>query len=182
MKYVNDIHKKYGERKLKTFPTCDIFKYKIQYRLINGVRVVKPLDHVRFIKKEAEDLLESKYGWKSYQHKHYESRFTRFFEAYWLPRKFGFDKRRNQFSSLILTGQMTREAALERISKPELPEDELIKEFEYVAKKLDFTVDELRGYFNGENKTFRDYKNNYQLIQLGTKIMQMLGLEKRAFK
>lgn len=182
MKYVNDIHGKFGERPLKTFPRCDIFKYKIQYRLINGVRVVKPLDYTRYIKKEAEDLLENLYGWQRYKHKHHESRFTRWYEAFWLPRKFGFDKRKNHLSSLVLTGQMTREAALKRVSEPELPEDELMKEFEYVAKKLGFTTDELWSYFNGPNKNFKDYKNNYKLIQLGTKVMQLLGLEKRAFK
>ena len=77
---------------------------------------------------------------------------------------------------------MTREDALKRVSEPELPEDELRKETEYVAKKLGFTHEELMSFFNGPNKTFRDYKNNYKLIQLGTKLMQMLGLEKRAFK
>jgi len=182
MKYVNDIHKKFGERKLVTFPRCDIFKYKIQYRLLNGVRVVKPLDHTRFIKKEAEDLLEREYGWQRYKHKHHESRFTRWFEAFWLREKFGFDKRKNHLSSLVLTGQMSREDALKRVSEPELPADELKSETEYVAKKLGFTMDELMGYFNGPNKTFQDYKNNYKLIQAGTKVMQMLGLEKRSFK
>lgn len=182
MKYVNDIHKKFGEKKLMTFPRCDIFKYKILYRLVYGIRVVKPLDNVPFIKKDAEKLLNDLYGWQGYQHKHHESRFTRFFESFWLPRKFGFDKRKNHLSSLILTGQADRDQVLDRISRPELPEDELIKEFEYVAKKLDFTTEELWGYFNGPNKTFEDYKNNYKLIQLGTKVMQMLGLEKRSFK
>ncbi len=182
MKYVRDIHHKFGERKLETFPTCDIFKYKIQYRFINGVRVVKPLDHMRFIKKEAEDLLRDKFGWQSYQHKHHESRFTRFSESFWLPRKFGFDKRKNHLSSLILTGQADRETVLDRISKPELPEDELMKEFDYVAKKLDFTTDELWGYFKGENKSFKDYKSNFKWITLGTRLMQLLGIEKRAFK
>lgn len=182
MKYVNDIHGKFGERKLKTFPTCDIFKYKIQYRVINGVRVVKPLDSVPFIKKEAEQMLKDLYGWQGYQHKHHESRFTRFYESFWLPRKFGYDKRKNHLSSLILTGQADRNQVLDRISRPELPEDELMKEFEYVAKKLDFTVDELWEQFNKPNRTFNDYKNNHKLIQLGTKIMQILGLEKRAFK
>lgn len=182
MRYVRDIHNKFGERKLKTFPTCDIFKYKIQYRLLNGIRVVKPLDKIPFSKEAAIVLLEKEFGWQRYQHKHHESRFTRFFEAYWLPRKFGFDKRKNHLSSLVLTNQMTREAALDRVSRPELPEDELLKEFEYVAKKLDFTVEELRSYFEGPNKTFRDYKNNYKWITLGTRIMQFLGLEKRAFK
>ncbi|MGZ5255031.1 MAG: N-acetyl sugar amidotransferase [Flavitalea sp.] len=182
MKYVNDIHKKFGERKLVSFPRCDIFKYKIQYRLINGVRVVKPLDHTRFIKKEAEDLLESEYGWQRYKHKHHESRFTRWYEAFWLREKFGFDKRKNHLSSLVLTGQMTREAALKRVSEPELPADELKKETEYVAKKLGWTTDQLMEYFAGPNKTFNDYKNNHKLIQAGTKVMQLLGLEKRAFK
>lgn len=182
MKYVNDIHNKFGERKFETFPRCDIFKYKIQYRLINGVRVVKPLDSVPFIKKEAEQLLKDLYGWQGYQHKHHESRFTRFYESFWLPRKFGYDKRKNHLSSLILTGQADRDQVLDRISRPELPEEELMKEFEYVAKKLDFTTEELWSYFNGPNKTFEDYKNNHKLIQLGTKVMQLLGLEKRAFK
>jgi N-acetyl sugar amidotransferase len=182
MRYVNDIHKKFGERPLKTFPTCDIFKYKIQYRFLNNVRMVKPLDSMRYIKKEAEDSLEQKFGWQRYQHKHHESRFTRFYEAFWLRNKFGFDKRKNHLSSLVLTGQMTREAALDRVSRSELPEDELLKEFEYVAKKLDFTVEELWSYYKGTNKTFKDYKNNYRWITLGTKIMQLLGLEKRAFK
>lgn len=182
MKYVNDIHKKFGELELKTFPTCDIFKYKIWYRLYYGIRVVKPLDNLPFYKEEATQLLERKFGWQRYQHKHHESRFTRFYESYWLPRKFGFDKRKNHLSSLVLTGQLARDAALERVSKPELPEEELEKEFEYVAKKLDFTIEELRGYFAGTNKTYMDYKNNSKLIALGTKVMQLLGLEKRAFK
>ncbi|MGV3684500.1 MAG: N-acetyl sugar amidotransferase [Daejeonella sp.] len=182
MRYVRDIHDQFGEIPLKTFPTCDIFKYKIQYRLLNGVRVVKPLDSVPFMKEDAIQTLEDKFGWQRYQHKHHESRFTRFYESYWLPRKFGFDKRKNHLSSLILTGQLTREAALERVSKPELPEQELLAEFEYVAKKLDFTVDELRDYFEGSNKTFKDYKNNYKLITLGTRVLQFLGVEKRAFK
>lgn len=182
MRYVRTIHNKFGERKLETFPTCDIFKYKILYRLVHGVRVVKPLDYVPFVKKDAEELLKELYGWQGYQHKHHESRFTRFYESFWLPRKFGYDKRKNHLSSLILTGQADREQVLDRISRPELPEDELLKEFEYVAKKLDFTTEELWSYFNGTNKTFKDYNNNYKLIQLGTKVMQLLGLEKRAFK
>lgn len=182
MRYVRDIHNKFGERPLKTFPTCDIFKYKIQYRLLNGVRVVKPLDSIPFEKEVATKLLEEKFGWQRYQHKHHESRFTRFYESYWLPRKFGFDKRKNHLSSLILTNQLNRKDALDRVSRPELPEPELLQEFEYVAKKLDFTVEELQYYFEGPNKTFRDYKNNFKLITLGTRVLQLLGIEKRAFK
>ena len=182
MTYVNDIHSKFGTIPLKTFPTCDILKYKIVYRYFHGVRVVKPLDHVPFIKNDVIKELSEKLGWQPYPHKHHESRFTRFFESYWLPRKFGFDRRKAHFSSLILTNQMAREAALERISRPELPEKELEQEFEFVAQKLGLTVEELRQYFNGQNKSYKDYKTKHKIITLGTRIMQFLGVEKRAFK
>lgn len=179
---IMDIHNKFGKKALKTFPVIDIFKYKIVYRYVYGMEVFKPLNLVPYIKVEAEKLLNEKFGWEKFQHKHHESRFTRFYEDYWLPRKFGFEKRRAHFSSLILTGQMTRDEALDRISRPELSEDFLEKEFEYVAHKLDFTTDELREIFNGKNKTFHDYKNKRSLIGLGAKVMRVMGLEKRLFR
>lgn len=179
---VYDIHKKFGKRQLKTFPIVDILSYKIYYRYILGMKVFKPLNYLPYIKTDAENLLKEKFGWDSFQHKHHESRFTRFYEDYWLPRKFGFEKRRAHFSSLILTGQMTREDALDRISRPELSEEFLQKEFEYVAEKLDLTKQELVEIFNSPNKTFHDYKNKIGLIGLGAKIMTLLGLEKRLFR
>jgi N-acetyl sugar amidotransferase len=179
---VKDIHTKFGKRPLKTFPLVDIFTYKIYYRYVLGMQVFKPLNLVPYIKKEAEQLLIERFGWEPFQHKHHESRFTRFYEDFWLPRKFGFEKRRAHFSSLILTDQMSREEALERISNPELSEEFLQKEFDYVADKLDLTRDELQEIFNGENKTFHDYKNKIKLIGLGAQVMQKLGLEKRLFR
>jgi N-acetyl sugar amidotransferase len=112
-----DIHRRFGTRPLQTFPLADILKFKIYYRFVKGVRVVKPLNHFRYIKEEAMQELVDKFGWQKYAHKHYESRFTRFYESYWLPKKFGYDKRRAHFSSLILTGQLSRDGALERISR-----------------------------------------------------------------
>tara|TARA_A100001035_G_scaffold277477_1_gene274369 strand:+ start:23 stop:1171 length:1149 start_codon:yes stop_codon:yes gene_type:complete len=179
---VLDIHKQFGTKELKTFPIIDIFEYKVVYKYLYGMKVFKPLNLVPYIKKDAEKLLEHKFGWEKFKHKHHESRFTRFFEDYWLPKKFGFEKRRAHFSSLILTGQMTREEALNRISKPELDEKFLEKEFEYVANKLDLTVNELQILFEGKNKTFRDYKSKIKLIKFGATVMQKLGLEKRLFR
>lgn len=179
---IMDIHKKFGKRELKTFPIVDILDYKIYYKYVLGMQVYKPLNCVPYNKKEVERMLFDKYGWESFQHKHHESRFTRFFEDYWLPRKFGYEKRRAHFSSLILTGQMTRDEALERISKPELSEEFLQKEFEYVANKLDLTKEELQEIFEGENKTYNDYKNKRKLIGLGAQTMRKLGLEKRLFR
>lgn len=181
-KLILDIHKKFGKKELKTFPIVDILNYKIYYRYILGMKVFKPLNLVPYNKKEVENFLNDKYGWESFQHKHHESRFTRFYEDFWLPRKFGFEKRRAHFSSLILTGQMTREEALNRISKPELSEDFLQKEFDYVADKLDLTRDELQLIFDQPNKTFKEYKNKIGLIKLGAKVMMKLGLEKRLFR
>ncbi|MCD5987019.1 N-acetyl sugar amidotransferase [Pseudomonas sp. CDFA 553] len=179
---LKDIHSRFGKRPLKTFPIVDILVYKLYYRYILGMEVVKPLNLVPYIKQDAENTLERLFGWKRFQHKHHESRFTRFYEDYWMPKKFGFEKRRAHFSSLIMTGQMTREAALERISRPELDEQFLSSEFEYVANKLDLTVDELQSIFNGQNKTCLDYKNKRFLIGIGARVMSALGLERRLFR
>jgi N-acetyl sugar amidotransferase len=180
--FVKDLHEKFGTRPLKTFPLIDVLVYKIYYQYILGMKIFKPLNLVPFIKKDAEILLKEKFGWESFPHKHHESRFTRFFEDYWLPRKFGFDRRKAHFSSLILTGQMTREEALNRIKKPELSEEFLKQEFKYIADKLDLTVDELQKLFDGKNKTFHDYKTKIKVIKLGAKILTYLGLEKRLFR
>lgn len=181
-KLIKDIHSKFGKKELKTFPIVDILNYKIYYKYILGMEVYKPLNSLPYIKKDVEQLLLDKFGWEKFQHKHHESRFTRFYEDYWMPKKFGYQKRKAHFSSLILTGQMTREEALDRVSRPELSEEFLQKEFEYVANKLDLTTDELQKIFEGENKTFNDYKNKRKLIGLGAQSMRFLGLEKRLFR
>jgi N-acetyl sugar amidotransferase len=179
---VKNIHAKYGSKKLQSFPIVDLIEYKLYYRYVLRMQVFKPLNHIPFIKADAEKLLNEKFGWEPFQHKHHESRFTRFYEDYWLPRKFGYEKRRAHFSSLILTGQMTREEALDRISRPELSEEFLQKEFEYVADKLGITKEELQEIFDGKNKSFHDYRTKIKFIKLGATIMQKLGLEKRLFR
>jgi len=177
-----DIHSRFGKRPLETFPLVDILVSKIFYQRILGMKVAKPLNMVPFIKKDAEEELHRRFGWQKFQHKHHESRFTRFYEDYWLPRKFGFQKRRAHFSSLIMTGQMTRDHALEKISHPEMDEHFLQQELEYVANKLDLTTNELQEVFDGKNKTYQDYQNKRWLIGLGTNVLRWLGLEKRFFR
>lgn len=177
-----DIHKRFGKRPLKTFPLVDILTYKILYQRVLGMEIVKPLNLVPYVKKDAEAELERRFGWQKFKHKHHESRFTRFYEDYWMPRKFGYEKRRAHFSSLIMTGQMTRDEALERIAKPEMDDQFLKTEFEFVANKLGLSVDELQAIFDGENKTYRDYKNKRFLIGIGSRVMSALGLERRLFR
>ncbi|MCW8889566.1 MAG: N-acetyl sugar amidotransferase [Sedimenticola sp.] len=181
-KLILDIHRKYGKRPLDSFPLVDIFIYKILYQRLLGMKIVRPLNLVPYIKKDAEIELERRFGWQKFQHKHHESRFTRFYEDYWMPRKFGYHKRRAHFSSLIMSGQMTRDEALDRISRPEMDEHFLKQEFEYVANKLDLSVAELQELFDGENKTYHDYKNKRWMIGVGAIILRRLGLERRLFR
>jgi N-acetyl sugar amidotransferase len=181
-KLICDIHARFGTVPLKTFPIVDVFTYRIYYRYLLGMQIIKPLDYVPYVQKEAEEELSGLFGWQGFLHKHHESRFTTFFEGYWLPKKFGYDKRRAHFSSKILTNQMTRDEAIKRIATPEIDDDVHAKEFEYVANKLDLSVPELRQVFLGENRTYASYRNNKKLISLGTKAARILGIEKRFFR
>lgn len=179
---LKDIHRKFGERPLVKFPLTSILRHKVYLRYRKGIRVVKPLNFVPYVKEEAKKLLVGNYGWTDYRQKHFESRFTRFYEGYWLPKKFGYDTRKVQFSSLILTGQMTREAALEELSRPAYDEETIDRDFEYVATKLGVTVGELRGYLELPNRSYRDYRSQLRIFLWGTKAMQLLGLERRAIR
>lgn len=178
LRQLKDIHRKFGTIKLKTFPRADIFKYKLYMRFVKGVRIVKPLNFIPFVKEAAMQELVDRFEWQKYAHKHYESRFTRFYEGYWLPNKFGYQKHRAHYSSLILTNQMNRDEALSRIEKPAYNEETIQHDFEYIAKKLDIEVSHLRSIMNGENRTYRDYKNNMTLINLGTQVLKIFGVQR----
>lgn len=181
VRQINDIHAKFGTRPLKTFPLSNILRHKVYLRYIRGLKVVTPLNFLPYTKQDAIELLADKFGWQSYPHKHYESRFTRFYEGYWLPQRFGFDTRRVQFSSLILTKQMTRADALAALSKPAYDADTIARDFEYIATKLQISVAELEGLFRAPKRSYRDYKNQQYLFHVGARVMKALGLE-RAIK
>lgn len=174
---LKDIHRRFGTRKLVKYPTTSIFRHKIWLPYVKGIRVVRPLNYVPYDKADAMQLLTDKFSWQPYPQKHFESRFTRFYEGYWLPRKFGFDTRKVQFSSLIVTGQMTREEALEKLKSPALDDATVRQEFEYVANKLGISTAELQGYFDAPNKTYKDYRSQQKFYMLGAKVMRAFGLE-----
>jgi N-acetyl sugar amidotransferase len=178
LRQIKDIHHNFGTGELKTFPLASIFRFKVYYRFVHGVRVVKPLNYIPFNKEEAMDELVAKFGWQKYAHKHYESRFTRFYEGYWLPTKFGYDKRRAHFSSLILTGQLSRSDALTKIAQPAYDPATVAEDFEFVATKLGLEVSELEGLRDGPNKTYEDYKHSMGLIDIGTRILRAAGIQR----
>src|SRR5690606_19650643 len=130
------------------------------------------------VKEDAMEELVQRFGWQRYAHKHYESRFTRFYEGYWLPKKFGYDKRRAHFSSLILTKQMSRDEALRRIAEPAYDADTMEQDFEYVATKLGLGVGELRALMDGPNKSYRDYDSAMPLMTLGTYVLRAFGVQR----
>lgn len=175
---LKDIHKKFGTRPLKEYPLTSILWHKLYLPYIKGVKVLRPLNYVPYIKNESMKLLEDQFGWQPYPQKHFESRFTKFYESYWLPEKFGFDVRKVQYSSLIVTGQMTRAEALEKLKEPTYDKEIIKEDFEFIANKLGITIDELKGYFDAPNKTYKDYASQENIYKVGARMLKWLGIEK----
>lgn len=170
-----DILSKHASRKLDSYPFIDIFYHKLYLRYMKNIRVVKPLNYMEYTRKAAIAELELMYGFKPYKQKHFESRFTRFFEGYWLPTRFGYDMRRNQFSSLILTGQMTREEALQQLESPPLtPEEEAI-DFEFVSSKLNLTPFDLKELHSLPLSYYWDYKNRKTIFEIGERVLSAIS-------
>lgn len=178
MGFLNDVIRQFCQRPLHSYPFSSIFRHKIYLKYLRGVKVVKPLNYMPYVKEEAFDTLRREYGWRPYPQKHFESRFTKFYEAYWLPERFGFDTRKVQFSSLILTGQMSRQEALERLAKPAYDPQTIDDEFQYIATKLDIPVEELRQYQRMPKKFYWDYKNQERIFVMGAKLLKWIGAEK----
>jgi len=178
MAQLNDIQRQFGTVKLESYPFSSVLFHKVYLRYIKGVQVIKPLNHLPYVKKVAAETLQAEYGWRPYPQKHFESRFTRFYEGYWLPTRFGYDTRRVQYSSLILTGQMTRAEALERLKNPAYDSATLDEDFEYIATKLGISTAELRQYYEMPLKTYKDYKNREWMFEIGAKVLKAVGVER----
>lgn len=174
---LKDIHRQFGTRPLQTFPVTSILWHKIWLPYFKGIKVVRPLNLVPYIKEEAKQLLMSRFGWQPYPQKHFESRFTKFYESYWLPKRFGYDVRRVQYSSLIVTGQMARNEAIELLKEPSYDESTIQYEIEFVTNKLGISPDDLSGFMQLPRRDYKDYKNQRQLYDYGTRLTRALGLE-----
>ena len=175
---LKDIYKRFGSGKLKDYKTTNILWHKIWLPYFKGIKLIRPLDYIPYNKEEAMQILVDKFGYQKYPQKHFESRFTRFYEGYWLPQRFGYDTRKVQYSSLILTNQMTRQEALDNLKIPPYSQDQVNEDFEYVSNKLGITKDELWEYFNAPKKTFRDYKSQQGIYNFGASILKLIGLER----
>lgn len=180
-KLIKAIHNKFGKVKMKTYPSLTTFNY-VDYLLLRGIRWVPILNYIQYKKDEAKRLLMDELGWRDYGGKHYESIFTRFFHAFYLPEKFGYDLRKSYLSAMVCSGQMTREKALEELALPPAPKEMLTQDREYVIKKLGLTEQEFEKILTSPNKTFADYPNTDSmwrrlnwLVQIARKRVTRVG-------
>jgi N-acetyl sugar amidotransferase len=147
-KNIKSIVKKFSSQKLKTFPTFGTFDY-IYYEFFKKINWVLFPDYFEYDKKKAINLLINKINFKPYPYKHYESIFTRFYQAYILPKKFGVDKRKLHLSNLIVSDQISKEEAKRIIQQPTYPnEDDEKKDIKYFLKKMKWPEKDLLNYIS----------------------------------
>lgn len=170
LRYLKAIHREHGSVKLRTYPTLGLMKQALWYPYVRGVKKVKLLNYVPYIKSDAKAQITEQLGWRDYGGKHYESVFTRFFQGYYLPVRFGYDKRLAHLSSLILAEQMTREEALAELELPTYDAELQASDLRFVAKKLGLTPEELSALIAAPTEGVDRYPSNDALYALGFKV------------
>lgn len=171
------IHKKFGKVKLRTFPTMSLFE-RVSYRLFKKICFVSLLNYVDYNKEEAKRILKQEFAWEDYGGKHYESIFTKFYQSYILPRKFGIDKRKAHLSTLICSGQINRNEAFRELEKPLYSEKELAHDKQYVLNKLELSEEEFEQFMNLPIKKHSDYRSDewiYELLRRLEKVYNLFG-------
>ncbi len=177
---LKDIFKKYGKGQLKTFPQLSFWK-KLYYDKVNKSIMFPLLEYMEYNVEDAKKEIIEKMKWRDYGGKHFESIFTRFYQGYILPQKFGVDKRKGHFSSLICSGQLTRQEALEMIKKPSYDSNLMEEDKIYFMKKLGFSVDEFNTIMLSKpvlHTDFATYEKNlypyyFGVIQYWTKLKRL---------
>lgn len=162
------IHQRFGHRKLQAYKTISFFEYYVYYPLIRRMRTFRPLNFIPYNKKIAAEELRKTIGWRDYGRKHGESLFTKVFQNDYLVRKYGYDKRRPHLSSMIVSGQMTREEALTAMNQPLYDPDEREIDLNYFCKKLRITRADYEGFIDGPKTSYYDHPNweaRYRLLK-----------------
>ena len=173
------IHRTFGERPLKTYSTISFFEYYFWYPLVKKMRTVRPLNFIPYDKDLAIEEMEKTMGWRSYGRKHGESLFTKLFQNHYLPKKFGYDKRLPHLSSLIVSGQMTRDAALVKLQEPLYAPDELEIDISYFCKKLRISRAQFDEFLKPPGRDYSEFPNwdsRHRLVKvLKKKLERLLG-------
>lgn len=179
--YLKDVIKKYCSIPIKHYTFTNGFKHKFWIPYVLGVKTIKPLNLVEITKAEMMDTLQKEYGYIPYGQKHFEDLITKFLEGWWSPTRFGHDIRRAQLSSLVVTGQMTREEALEILENPPLSEAESKELFTEVAKRLEISEEELMA-FHKLPECSEKFRSQEKIYNFGIRLYEFLGIEKRIRK
>ena len=155
---IKDIHKHYGQVDLKTYPFFSTYR-KRYYLNVKKIETIDLLNYLPYVKSQVKEAIIRELDWKDYGGKHYESKFTKFYQGYILPNKFHIDKRKAHLSNLILSGQMTREAALEELKKPIYPPEEIAGDREFFQKKLGLTDEWFDNYLAAPRREHIEFKH-----------------------
>jgi len=179
LRHLLAIHRRFGTKPLRNFPMLSFWKRYFYYPFIRGIKEIRLLNYVPYDRAEAKRILSEKFGWQDYGLKHYESVLTRFFQGYYLPTKFGIDKRKAHFSSLILAGQMTREQALEELKKPPYPsEEQLQADKAYIAQKLGLSLSQWEEILALPPRDHYEFPTSEFLFRIKDKIVNLLGIRR----
>lgn len=171
--HIKDIHRQFGEVKLKKYPHIGFFKHRVLYPYILRMKVHRPLEYISYNKAEVKEFLKKELGWKDYGGKHFESKFTQFFQAHYLPVKYGYDKRLAHLSSLIVSKQLTREEVSSQVQEPLYDPVQLVEDKEYFIKKLGFTSKEWEQIMAMPPKTENDYKTQRWMMDTFTSVLKL---------
>lgn len=179
--FMKDVVKKYCRVPINHYTYTNGFRHKFWIPFVKRTKTIKPLNLVPVTRKQMIDTLSKEYDYIPYGQKHFEDLLTKFLEGWWAYKKYGHDIRRAQLSSLVVTGQMTRDEALEILKSNPLTEEEAMDLFSQVAKKLEISEEELWGYFNMPVSKEK-FKSQNGLYNFGIRLYELLGLEKRIRK
>jgi len=173
-RHIKSIHAQFGKTRLRKYPFLPFVKRYIYYPFFRRIQAIPLLDYMTYNKAEAKKIITEELNWRDYGVKHGESVFTRFFQSYYLPKKFGYDKRRAHLSSLIVSGQMTRNEAMAELARPVFTDAEMQADKEFVAKKLGISIEEFDAILARPHKTYKDYSSNECLFKLKDRVVEVL--------
>jgi hypothetical protein len=168
------IHQRFGTGPLDSYPVMSLFEFLWLTRIRKQLTVHRPLNYIFYRKDDAVAVLKRDYNWKDYGGKHSESRFTKFYQDIYLPRKFAFDKRRLHLSSLIVSGQITRKEALLELTEPPLSSIQIRRDIKYISKKLGLSAIELDELIDAPAVAHTTFPNRMELMRSLTLIKGML--------
>lgn len=153
---IKDIHKKFGKVPLKTYPFFGL-KQKKMYAALKGIDTINLLNYLDYNKQAVKEMISKELGWRDYGGKHYESVFTRFYQGYILPVKFGIDKRKAHLSDLIYSGQITKAQALDELQKPIMEKEQLEQDYAFVLKKFNLTETEFEAIIKAPRREHTEF-------------------------